>query len=236
MTPVAILSPHLDDAVLSAWTVLRRPDEVRVVNVCAGIPPAGRPPRWDRLTGAHDAAERMRERHAEDRAALAHAGREATQLDFVDAHYRDGPLDPERLLAALREAAGDAGELWAPAGIGDHPDHVQVRDAALRLAGEGRPLRLYAELPYAGRYGWPAWVTGRASRSGLDVDAWFDDFLPGGTSPPGSAHRLSPLELRRKMRAVDEYRTQRAALDAGWRMGERRVMRYEASFTPGTAG
>jgi LmbE family N-acetylglucosaminyl deacetylase len=230
---ITILSPHLDDAVLSTWTVLRRAEDVRVVNVCAGVPPPGPPPRWDRLTGARDAAERMRERLAEDRAALARAGREAAQRGFLDAHYRSEPLDPERLLNALGEAAGDAEELWAPAGIGAHPDHLQVRDAAFALASASTTLRLYAELPYAARYDWPAWVTGRPPRSGLDVDAWLDDFLPDGTSPPGSGQRLPRLELRRKVRAFAEYRTQQAAFDAGWRTGDRSVMRYEASFTPG---
>jgi LmbE family N-acetylglucosaminyl deacetylase len=230
---IAILSPHLDDAVLSTWAVLRRPEEVRVVNVCAGVPPAGPPPRWDRLTGARDAAERMRERLAEDRAALARAGREATQLDFLDAHYRAEPLEPEALLAAIGEAAGDAGELWAPAGIGAHPDHVQVRDAALRLAAAGgRSLRLYAELPYAARYDWPEWVTGRPPRLGLDVDAWLADFLPAGTGPAGEAQRLPWREMRHKLRSLRDYRTQRAAFDVAWRTGDRRVMRYEASFKP----
>jgi LmbE family N-acetylglucosaminyl deacetylase len=230
---IAILSPHLDDAVLSAWSILRRAEEVRVVNVCAGVPPPGPPPRWDRLTGARDAAERMRQRLAEDRAALARAGREATRLEFVDAHYRSEPLDRELLLNALGEAVGEAEELWAPAGIGAHPDHLQVRDAAFALASAAPTLRLYAELPYAARYDWPAWVTGRAPRSGLDVDAWLDAFLPDGTSPPGSGQRLPRSELRHKLRALAEYRTQRAAFDVGWRTSDRRVMRYEASFTPG---
>ena len=84
--PVAVLSPHLDDAVLSAWSVLRRPGDVRVVNVCTAVPPPGPAPPWDQLTGARDAAERMRERLDEDREALAKAGREAVALAQDEAH------------------------------------------------------------------------------------------------------------------------------------------------------
>lgn len=67
-----ILSPHLDDAVLSCWRVLEAHRSVRVVNVFTGSPPEGSPaPWWDRLTGATDPVRRMAERRAEDRRALA---------------------------------------------------------------------------------------------------------------------------------------------------------------------
>jgi LmbE family N-acetylglucosaminyl deacetylase len=229
---VAVLSPHLDDAVLSTWSVLRRSGPVRVVNVCAGVPPPGPPPRWDGLTGARDAAERMRERLAEDRAALARAGREAVNLDFLDHHYRAGPIDPTALSSALSGAVAGSTELWAPAGIGAHPDHVQVREAALALRADGGPaVRLYAELPYSVRWGWAEWVSGRGPVGGLDVDAWLTGFLPEGT-PAGERHVLSRAEARRKLRALRDYGTQWAALDASAHGGMRRraVIRYEASY------
>jgi LmbE family N-acetylglucosaminyl deacetylase len=231
---VALLSPHLDDAVLSAWSVLRRPGEVRVVNVCAGVPPPGPPPRWDLLTGATDPSERMRERLAEDRTALARAGREGVNLDFLDEHYRTGPLDPDVLLGALDDAVGGADELWAPAGIGGHSDHVQVREAALALrAAGGPPVTLYAELPYVTRHGWPEWVSGRRVGGHLALDAWTRGFLPEGTPVPGDRHVLPRLEARRKLRAVRDYRTQWRALDSpGRSVTHRRVIRYEASFVP----
>ena len=53
--PLAILSPHLDDAVLSCWHVLEGPEQARVINVFTADPPPGTPPPWwDRLTGASD--------------------------------------------------------------------------------------------------------------------------------------------------------------------------------------
>jgi LmbE family N-acetylglucosaminyl deacetylase len=208
---VAVLSPHLDDAVLSAWSVLRRPGPVTVVNVCAGVPPPGPPARWDRFTGARDAAERMRERLAEDRVALARAGREAVQLNFMDNQYRAGPIDAAALEQAIADAIGDAAELWAPAGVGAHPDHVQVREAALALRGEGGPpVRLYADVPYVLRSGWPE-----------------------GSEP----HVLSRVEVWRKLRALRDYRTQWPGF-VTWTDGairRSRVMRREASYAAAPA-
>lgn len=233
--PAAILSPHLDDAVLSAWAPLTRLAGTRVVNICSQLPPSGPAPRWDRLTGATDAAERMRERLVEDTEALELAGVEpAVGLDFLDAHYRSGPIDPAALREAIEAAVPATSELWAPAGIGAHADHLQVRQAALELAaGGGPPVRLYAELPYAVKYGWPSWVTGHAGPRGLDLDAWLADYLPGdGGLPPAQPCELSEREAARKLAAAQCYGTQWHALrlSASVPLDDPRVLRYELSF------
>jgi hypothetical protein len=41
-----ILSPHLDDAVLSCWHLLTGPGEVEVINVFAGVPADLGAPAW----------------------------------------------------------------------------------------------------------------------------------------------------------------------------------------------
>ena len=71
MTTV-ILSPHLDDAVLSCWHVLTQPGEVVVITVFAGVPTGLTAPAWwDRYTGATDSGERVRERIEEDSAGAS---------------------------------------------------------------------------------------------------------------------------------------------------------------------
>jgi LmbE family N-acetylglucosaminyl deacetylase len=176
----------------------------------------------------------MRERIEEDRAAMSVAECEAVALGFLDDHYRADPIDPDDLIAALVDTVPAARELWSPAGIGGHPDHVQVRAAALALAADGGPpVRLYADLPYAVRHGWPAWVTRRRNRTGIDHDAWWATFLPGGEMPAATRHVLSRAEMRRKLHALAAYRTQWVALDGVSRQLSRRdVIRYEVSFTP----
>ena len=155
---IVVLSPHLDDAVLSAWSVLRGGGDVHVVNVCSGLPPDGLLSPWDRLTGATSSRVRMVERLAEDRVAMVRAGCEATALGFPEAQYRGCPLDSRTLRAGLERVLDGAVEAWVPAAIGGHDDHVQVRDAALQLCRGGGPVpKLYADLPYAVKYGWPGW-------------------------------------------------------------------------------
>jgi LmbE family N-acetylglucosaminyl deacetylase len=102
--------------------------------------------------------------------------------------------------------------VWAPAGIGGHPDHVQVRDAARAL---GRPVRLYAELPYAVKFGWPGWVTGAEDDPSLDVEIDWRRWLPPDLDAQPRVERLAPDAMEQKLRAMRAYRTQFPALDRG---------------------
>ena len=135
---VAILSPHLDDAVLSCWHVLTQPGVVVVVNVFAGVPASlGAPAWWDRYTGATDSWERVRERIDEDRRALALTGRTAVNLDFLDEQYREADELPAPPTAQLERLLAPGARVYAPAAFADHTDHALVRAAALELRTRG---------------------------------------------------------------------------------------------------
>ena len=227
MAPVAVLSPHLDDVVFSCWHVLRSSLDVVVINVFTAVPAAGtEPPRWDLITGAGDPAERMRLRLEEDAAALALAGRRADNLGFVDSQYRDGP-PPGDILDAVRERLPPGADVLAPASIGGHSDHELVRDVGLALAGEGRNVSLYAELPYATAFGWPAWVTGDDPDPLLDVDAYWACHVPDGYEP--RVVELSPEQQETKVGAMRAYRSQFPALEAGVqrRLTHPQLLRFE---------
>lgn len=210
IVPVTILSPHPDDAVLSLWHVLAGPGDVGVVNVFAGEPKATAVGWWDSITGASDPRKRMAERWEEDRAALALAGREPVNLEFIDGQYRPGvqPLGP--LVAAI-EAAAPEGPLLAPSNIaGDHPDHGLVRDAALALRERGRDVSLYADLPHATRKGMPDWTAA----------------CDGAGAP--EVHELDPEAERRKREAIAAYASQLSALERMFELGEHpERLRYE---------
>ena len=218
---IVVASPHLDDAVLSCWRLLESAAEVTVVNVFSGSPAPGVPvPWWDRLTGATDPIERMRERREEDRRALGLAGRTAVALDLLDAQYRDEPPSVAGLAERLRAALPPSAVVYAPAAMTGHPDHELVRDAVLELGRSGSRLALYADLPHAILHGWPAWVTGEPdteSPDGLDVGAAWNEVLAGaGLAVERLVPRVRPLDAgsrKRKLRAVASYETQRAALD-----------------------
>lgn len=218
-TKIAVLSPHLDDAVLSCWHLLESRDEVTVVNVFSGSPTPGTPAAWwDQITGATDAIERIRERREEDRRALELARRPAVAVDLLDAQYRREELPLAALIERLRTAVPPGALLYAPAAMMHHPDHELVRDAAIELARAGRRLALYADLPHAIEHGWPAWVTGEPESSpGLDVGAaWARVLADAGLAVERLVARVRPLDAearKRKLRALAIYETQRAALD-----------------------
>jgi LmbE family N-acetylglucosaminyl deacetylase len=219
-SPLLVLSPHLDDAVIDCWSVLSSTDPVTVVTVCAGIPRPGPAGHWDALAGARDRAQLMRERRAEDVAALALAGRSGLHLTFPEAGHRRGPPPPLSAIdRALRRHLPSASAVYAPAVLGTrHPDHALVRAYALALAAHGVPVLLYADAPYAVIYGWPAWVTGAPPDPHLDVDRYWrgagDD--DGLTARAGAqVVRLTAQQAEAKLAAMRTYRSQFSVLDRG---------------------
>lgn len=190
MTTVLAVSPHLDDAVFSAGALLRRLARrgCRVVvatlftgNVAA---PQGFALACQRDKGLADEVDYMALRRGEDAAACAALGIEARHLPLLEAPHRgydsaaalfagvreddEGPAQVRTALAALIEEIGPDWVL-GPQGIGNHADHLIVRDALLELAP---PRRLWWEdWPYAVRGGAELPMTGRAFRFPVGEDA-----------------------------------------------------------------
>lgn len=216
-----LLSPHLDDAVINCWSVLVSDADVRVVNVCTKMPSPGVATPYDLICGARDSAIHMRERIREDADALALAGRAPTNMSFLDVQYRRRRPSLFELDAALARVARGAAALYAPAGLGfdPHPDHALVRRLALRVAQNGIPVRLYADVPYAVSFGWPHWVTDSPQDDHLDIDAYWRRLLRDvqaiGDLRDAQVVRLSEADAKRKLDAMRTYRTQFAALDGG---------------------
>jgi LmbE family N-acetylglucosaminyl deacetylase len=231
----AILSPHLDDAVLSCWHLLDGPDLVRVVNVFTAVPPAGTPtPWWDRLTGATDARQQMRDRHEEDKRALASTRRRVTALNLLDNQYRDFELSADAVVERVRAAVEPGTVLCAPAGIDGHPDHVLVRDAALMMMRSGWQVQLYADLPHAIVRGWPAWVTGQPDDTGTG-QKWTSTLSAAGLVVERLVPRVRPLDVStrtHKLLALAAYASQRPVLDrvAFAPLDDPRVLSWEVSW------
>lgn len=218
--PAVVLSPHLDDAVLDCWSVLTGPGAVEVVNVFAGVPRPGPAGHFERLAGAGDAASHMRRRIAEDREALARAGRLPVNLGFRCLAYRRGRPEPSfaGVDAALRAHVPVVSCVYAPAALGaSHPDHDLVRAYALALARQHVPVRLYADLPYCTVYGWPSWVTGSEPDPHLDVDAYWNASAGGRYCSQATAHvvALASADAAAKLAAMRVYRAEFSVLDRG---------------------
>jgi LmbE family N-acetylglucosaminyl deacetylase len=238
-----ILSPHLDDAVLSCWHLLTQLGEVMVINVFAGVPAGLRAPAWwDEYTGATDSGERVRERIEEDRRALALAGREPTNLGFLDEQYREHAQPLEQLIEQITPWLAPGARIYAPAALTDHADHMLVRAAALELRSAGANVSLYADLPHATVHGWPAWVTGTDTPATKDLAAavWARVLSTTGLATAElvpSVHALDPEAYARKLAAVLMYRTQVTALEefADRPLTDRAALGYEVAWTTGSA-
>jgi LmbE family N-acetylglucosaminyl deacetylase len=249
MNGVAVVSPHLDDAALSAWLALTSAPSVRVISCFAGVPEPSVQGLWDKRTGLSSAAA-IATRRAEDVHALGLSGSEAVHLDLLDQQYRGGRDAPlEELTVLLREHLAGASEVWLPAGLGGHPDHVAARDAGLSATTVDQRIRIYADLPYAGQPAWPIEVTGAPrdlavhwllSMLGRPVQAQeWQSTLEGGGIRMSLAQRhvckLTPSQFRDKVRAVRLYSSQMGALRCGPRhpLRERRLFAYEVHWTIG---
>jgi len=198
-----VVSPHLDDAVLSVYGQLGA--ETTVITVLAGLPPEGSLSDWDRQSGANDSRARMAERREEDRRALERSAAVPVHLDFPDRQYvalgmpKPSPAD---VAEALRPYLEGAGEVLAPSALSTNSrnvlrhwrrrrgsDHRLIRDAALQVRPDAT---LYAELPYA-----------------LSKDRGFT--LPRDACRPPRRqreHRLPPEQLADKIASVRCYSTQ----------------------------
>ncbi|MEU5869286.1 PIG-L family deacetylase [Nonomuraea sp. NPDC047529] len=211
---VAVVSPHLDDAVLSIgasiadWT--SRGAEVRVITAFAGDAPSLLSPV---ARAYHDSsglgADAMATRRAEDEAAAAAVGASTCHLPFPDAVYRrredgswlcdgmrsmfdsrlpeDGRLGPDLANAITEHCRGDAAPhvLVTCAGFGGHVDHRLTRRAVLAAArATGLPAMLWEDLPY---------MLG-SRRRGIAGSAW--------------PYAAAPAAWEHKWRAVEAYGSQ----------------------------
>jgi LmbE family N-acetylglucosaminyl deacetylase len=139
-----VVSTHLDDAVMSCWSLIDGATDVTVVTVFTGGPEPGFLGAWDSDSGAPDSATRMEQRRAEDRAALTIAGCRYVHVGLLEIEYGGGECPPD----AIADVLVNASVVYAPAGIGlrhVNKEHGRVRDAVLSLRPDAV---LYADQPY----------------------------------------------------------------------------------------
>lgn len=147
-----ILSPHLDDAVLSlgAWIAerSRKNEEILIITVFAGDPDSTSPSsEWDALCGFHTAGAAARARREEDQRACAIVGAQTKWLPFADTQY--GSHDANLVWGSLQDDLSQAAAVLVPGFPLTHPDHLWLADiVTARLQGHDR-LGMYVEHPYA---------------------------------------------------------------------------------------
>jgi LmbE family N-acetylglucosaminyl deacetylase len=165
------LSPHLDDAALSAGGLIydqgRSGIPVEIWTFMSGFPPAGEFSQFAQLQhymwGFPSAEEAVRARRKEDRRAAAILGAHVVHLDFLDCIYRRGangewlyddisvpPHEqdadlPVRIAEAITSRVQTDDILVCQLAIGSHVDHVLVRQGAERT---GLHLLYDVDIPY----------------------------------------------------------------------------------------
>jgi hypothetical protein len=144
----------------------------------------------------------------------------STGLGFLEADERPPEATPERIANRMGDRVDAAAGLLAPVGMGSHPDHLSTRDAAFLLWASEPSLRLelYADIPYALRAGWPAWVSGGEPDSNLDPNVPWE-------------RALRRLPVRR-----DRLLTHVRRLDRRERAHKAQVLACYASQIPALAG
>jgi LmbE family N-acetylglucosaminyl deacetylase len=148
---LVVISPHLDDAVLSVGQVLGAHRGSVVVTVLAGIPHGDAITGYDRSCGFASSRHAMRQRRAEDRRALSILGARPSHLDFLSRMYGER-ADDEAVVRVLAERISALGPTAVAGPVGIlHPDHEWVAalwPRAARLAAPKAPRYAYEELPY----------------------------------------------------------------------------------------
>lgn len=181
---MTVLSPHLDDAVLSLGQHLaaHRDDEhlERIVTVFAGKPQGLRMvTAYDVSCGFGSSRRAVESRREEDERACKQLGVLHTHLNELDNQYRKvhDPHIVERIARTVRQYMSGKEHVFVPLGIG-HPDHRILADAAelaARTMIERRPISLmfYEEMPYRVLY--PEHVAARLvelAALGWHLDLW----------------------------------------------------------------
>jgi len=217
---LVVLSPHLDDGVLSCGARLAATTEsdgsAAVVTVFAGDPPPDvlNPLATElrRVWGLPD-GEVLARRRAEDEEACRRLGAEAIHWNLPEAlyrggadgapHYRDvrslyGELAAgeetlvDELAARLDADLPEAGLLLAPLAVGGHVDHRLLRAAAERAT---REVAFYEDFPYV------EWKWNALSRALGRWKDWEEEVL-----------ELTPELLERRAEAIEAYASQLPAL------------------------
>ncbi|MCE8428063.1 MAG: PIG-L family deacetylase [Candidatus Methanoperedens sp.] len=193
-----VVSPHLDDGVLSLGAFIARHvgegGEVTVLTVLAGRPDAGGPAgAWDAASGFDSEAEAAIARRWEDRNACADMGATVEHIEGADEQYvRDRDSAP--VVGVVRAMAHTYDEILLPGFPLANDDHLWVADTVGGLlVSEGVGFRLYAEEPYT------------ADGAPVRQPSWAHDL---SRERRWSVLRPTAQEQIRKVRAVARYRSQ----------------------------
>jgi LmbE family N-acetylglucosaminyl deacetylase len=212
---LVVISPHLDDAVLSLGAAIagtaRRGGRVIVLTVLAGDPASAVPAGgWDRSAGFETHGAAARARRLEDGRACATLGATSSWLPYGDEQYERGG-DDATVWASILEAVGGAHAALVPGSPLSHSDHAWLARLCLTHALPCQRIGIYAEQPYT-------WLT---TGSPIGVPVPIAGLVPAGIAWERSHNGAG--EVLARIRACRAYRSQLPLL------GRLRLLRAVAS-------
>ncbi|MBS0419159.1 MAG: PIG-L family deacetylase [Proteobacteria bacterium] len=150
---LVVVSPHLDDAVLSLGATLAHAVEsgsdVQILTVFACAPDSNAPTdEWDRKSGFATEGEAAQQRRREDETACAILGVAPRWFDFgAEPYERHGSM--QEVVTAVASATADADIVLMPGFPLAHADHAALTNGLLSHGLSCRRVGLYAEQPYS---------------------------------------------------------------------------------------
>lgn len=127
LAPALVISPHADDALCSSSAVLESALGAVIIAMFTG--------------GSSDLEAWQR--------TLPPAGHDQISLEFAPAHDRTTDYRSVEIMAAVASCCPTASLLSIPLGIGEHPDHLAIREAVFeQLLPTDLPVRLYADFAH----------------------------------------------------------------------------------------
>lgn len=218
--PLLIISPHLDDAVLSCAQLINSHPGSTILTILAGHVPGAHSGWSAQTTGLSIAKEANLKRRQEDLAASFLLGARTVWEDIAAQEY--GPSDEphqriiaiERAISTAVSAADSPETVVVPLGL-THPDHILVGDAALLGVLASRSYAyLYMDMPYGQAR--PLHTRGRLRHIGRQFDVGPRVSFAG--------------DQQKKAESVAEYSSQVGALRKGFGRRFARVLTDPESY------
>jgi LmbE family N-acetylglucosaminyl deacetylase len=197
---LVVVSPHLDDAVLSVGATIAHAVEsgsqVEILTVFACAPDSQAPAdEWDRKSGFATEGQAAQQRRREDASACAILGVTPHWFEFGAQPY-DKRASMEEVVAAVTAVTAGADTVLMPGFPLAHADHAALTNSLLAHGLNCRNVGLYAEQPYAfDRGATPAGPMEAMPAAGVGARTW---------------QRASATRQHRdlKLRAVKQYVSQ----------------------------
>jgi LmbE family N-acetylglucosaminyl deacetylase len=228
------ISPHLDDAVLSAGGLIYNQTcagmNVEIWTILAGFPPTNEELspyaqvlhyQW----GIPSASEVTPSRRAEDVNAAGIVGAKTTHFDFLDCIYRrgkngdwlysdvylpihedDGDL-PAQIAESISARLKPTDQLVCQLGLGSHLDHILVRRAVELLQ---RPILYDVDIPYL--FNSP------------------DELSPKTAGMKENTHRITDSDLKSWQDAIAAYKSQISTLFDSPEMMRAQIQQYWSEY------